>query len=95
MVFDLQESSPIWWIWALQSRHSSKREHLGGLPSEAALSGEELASCHDTGHFRAFGLFQGFFKMVVRSVWEVFEKRGELSVRCSLCDEREVGPVGL
>lgn len=33
--------------------------------------------------------------MVVRSVWEVFEKRGELSVRCSFCDEREVGPVAV
>lgn len=33
--------------------------------------------------------------MMVRSVWEVFEKRSELSVRCSFCDERELGPVGM
>ena len=44
-------------------------EHLSGLHSDAAMSGEELASCPDIGYLepcRVGECFQGFFRTVVR-----------------------------
>lgn len=42
-------------------------KHLSGLHSEAAMSGEELAKCHDIGCLescRVGECFQGFFRAV-------------------------------